>query len=426
VRAGGKGRAEAGGGGAPSTVPWPTPRLLLHSYVLQTYAKPDDLVFVSGAGSRLTDAAGKTYLDFAAGIAVNALGHSDPRWAAAVTTQAHALCHVSNLYHTAPAARLAKRLVESSFGDRAFFCNSGAEANEAAIKFARKAARVRAEVDPYDAGAAAPSGLLSFDNCFHGRTLGALSLTYKSQYKTPFAPLVPGCVSVPYLDLEAAKAELAKGHTAAVFVEPLQGEGGVHPATRAFLQGLRSACDASGALLVFDEVQVGLGRTGTLWAHEHFGVTPDIMTLAKPLAGGLPIGAAIMTQAVADAMAPGDHGSTFAGNPLVCAAAEAVFDIVADPAFLKAVVARGDQLRASLKAATAGVSCVKEVRGLGLITGVQLDRPAGPVVAACRSSGLLVLTAGAGDVVRIVPPLTVSEGEVEEGVATLAAALRAL
>lgn len=394
--------------------------------MLQTYAKPDDLVFVSGAGSRLTDAAGRRYLDFAAGIAVNALGHSDPRWAAAVAAQARALCHVSNLYHTAPAARLAKRLVESSFGDRAFFCNSGAEANEAAIKFARKAARVRAGVDPYDGSAAAPSGLLSFDNCFHGRTLGALSLTYKSQYKTPFAPLVPGCTSVPYLDLDAARAVLARGETAAVFVEPLQGEGGVHPATAAFLRGLRAACDASGALLVFDEVQVGLGRTGTLWAHEHFGVAPDIMTLAKPLAGGLPIGAAVMTQAVADAMAPGDHGSTFAGNPLVCAAAETVFDIVAAPAFLAAVAARGEQLRASLKAATAGVACVREVRGLGLITGVQLDRPAGPVVAACRAAGLLVLTAGAGDVVRIVPPLTVSEEEVEEGVGLLAAALKAL
>ena len=404
---------------APTTPPSPPP-LPLTRYVLQTYGRPADLVFVRGDGARLFDASGKAYLDFAAGIAVNALGHSHPRWVAAVADQAAALAHVSNLYHTAPQARLAKRLVEASFGDRAFFCNSGTEANEAAIKFARKAARVRAGIDPYDAAATAPSRLLSFDNCFHGRTLGALALTYKQQYKTPFAPLTPGVDTVPYLDAATAEAVLAKGETCAVFVEPLQGEGGIHASTKEFLTRLRAACDAHGALLVFDEVQVGLGRTGKLWAHDNFGVAPDIMTLAKPLAGGLPIGAAVLTQAVADCMAPGDHGSTFAGNPLVCAAAEATFDIINDAAFLDAVLARGDQLRAGLRAALAGVAGVREVRGMGLISGVALDRPAGSVVDAARARGLLVLTAGAGDVVRLVPPLTISEAEVEEGVALLA------
>lgn len=394
-------------------------------YVLQTYGRPADLVFVRGDGARLYDAAGKAYLDFAAGIAVNALGHSHPAWVSAVQTQAAALAHVSNLYHTAPQARLAKRLVEASFADRVFFCNSGTEANEAALKFARKAARVRAGIDPYDASASAPSRLLSFDNCFHGRTMGALALTYKQQYKTPFQPLTPGADTVPYLDAAAAEAVLARGETCAVFVEPLQGEGGVHASTAEFLARLRAACDAAGALLIFDEVQVGLGRTGTLWAHDQYGVTPDIMTLAKPLAGGLPIGAALVTQAVADVMAPGDHGSTFAGNPLVCAAAEATFDVINDGAFLANVAARGEQLRAGLQAALAGVAGVKEVRGRGLINGVALDRPAGGVVDAARAKGLLVLTAGAGDVVRLVPPLTLTAAEVDEGVGVLADVIKA-
>lgn len=316
------------------------------------------------------------------------------------------------------------------WASRAFFCNSGTEANEAAIKFARKFAKLKAGVDPYDASvplSAAPHRLLSFDNCFHGRTLGALALTYKVQYKTPFEPIMQGVDSVPYLDLAAAEEVLARGQTCAVFVEPLQGEGGVFASSQAFLEGLRKACDKHGALLVYDEVQVGLGRTGTLWAHQQYGPAclPDIMTLAKPLAGGLPIGAALMTQAVADAMAPGDHGSTFAGNPLVCHAAEAAFDVINDPNFLENVVERGEQLRGGLARALEGVDAVKEVRGRGLITGVQLDRPAGGVCDAARERhGLLVLTAGKGDVVRLVPPLVLTAAEVDEGVEKLAAAIK--
>ena len=255
--------------------------------------------------------------------------------------------------------------------------------------------------------------------------MGALALTYKSQYKTPFGPGLPGGVSVPFLDLAAAEAVLARGTTAAVFVEPLQGEGGIHHASKAFLAGLRAACDRHGALLVFDEVQVGLGRTGALWAHDHFGVTPDIMTLAKPLAGGLPIGAALLTERVAAAMAPGDHGSTFAGNPLVCAAGVAVFDAVAAPAFLAAVSSTGARLRDGLAAGLKGVPGVVDVRGLGLIIGVELDRPAGGIVDRAREAGLLILTAGAGNVVRLVPPLVLTPAEADEAVAKLVPVIKA-
>ncbi|KAK9843515.1 hypothetical protein WJX81_006850 [Elliptochloris bilobata] len=393
-------------------------------YIMQTYVRPN-LVFTHGEGARMYDAAGKEYLDFAAGIAVNALGHSDARWLAALTEQAGELAHTSNLFHTAPQVRLAKRLVELSFADKVFYANTGTEANEAAIKFARKYARVHAGIDPYDASAAAPHELVSFGGSFHGRTLGALALTAKDHYKTPFAPLTPGALMVPYCDLEAAARVIQRGRTASVFVEPLQGEGGIYAASADFLAGLRRLCDDAGALLVFDEVQCGLGRTGRLWAHEHFGVRPDMMTLAKPLAGGLPIGAVLVTDAVADAMKPGDHGSTFAGNPLVCRAAEAVVDIISDPAFLEGVVARGERLREGLRAALAGNPRVKEVRGLGLICGVQLDVPAGGVCERARDAGLIVITAGKGDVVRLVPPLVVTDADVDQAVKILCEAIAA-
>ena len=386
-------------------------------YVLQTYARPD-VVFTSGSGTVLVDSAGREYLDFASGIAVNALGHGDPRWLKAVVEQAERLTHTSNLYHTVPQTELAKRLVESSFADKVFFCNSGTEANEAAIKFARKFAKVQAGIDPYDASMRGPSEIVSFTNSFHGRTMGALALTYKDQYKTPFQPVMPGAVMAPFGDLDAAAKVIQKGKTAAVFIEPVQGEGGIYPAGKSFLSGLRKLCDDAGALLVYDEVQVGLGRTGLLWGHEHYGVEPDVMTLAKPLAGGLPIGSVLMRQKVADAMSPGDHGSTFAGNPLVCHAACTVFDVINEPSFLEAVTAKGEALREGLRKVTAGNPHVKEVRGVGLICGVQLDVPAGPLVTAARDRGLLIITAGAGDVVRMVPPLTVSADEVERCIKT--------
>ncbi|CAL5223298.1 g5789 [Coccomyxa viridis] len=394
-------------------------------YVMQTYARPE-LVFTHGEGARLYDAHGKEYLDFAAGIAVNALGHSDPRWLEAVVEQAGTLAHTSNLFHSVPQVRLAKRLVEQSFADKVFYANSGTEANEAAIKFSRKHARLAAGVDPYDAKAEAPHEMVSFTGSFHGRTLGALALTYKDAYKIPFAPGVPGARMVKYLDLDAAAAVIQKGKTAAVFVEPIQGEGGIFPANREFLQGLRDLCDEAGALLVFDEVQCGLGRTGKLFGYQNFDVEPDILTLAKPLAGGLPIGAVLVKQHVADSMKPGDHGSTFAGNPLVTRAAETVVDIISEPAFLQSVIDKGERLRSGLAEALKGNEHVKEIRGLGLITGIQLDQPAGGVVTAARDEGLIVITAGAGDVVRLVPPLNITNDDVDLCISILSSVLNSL
>ena len=266
----------------------------------------------------------------------------------------------------------------------------------------------------------------ALSNCFHGRTLGSLNLTWKEAYRTPFAPLSPGHAFATYGDLDSARSAIVKGKTAAVFVEPVQGEGGIFPADGAFLSGLKEICDDAGALLVFDEVQCGLGRTGYLWGHQSVGVTPDIMTVAKPLAGWLPIGAVLTTQAVANAIAPGDHGSTFAGGPLVCGAANAVFDRVNSPGFMENVVKRGEQLRSGLRAKLEGCDRVKEVRGSGLLVGVQLDVPAGPLVGQARDRGLLLLTAGAGDVIRLLPPLVVSEEEVDIAVAIIADLVKAL
>ncbi len=381
-------------------------------YVLHTYNRPD-IVFSHGEGMYLYDSDGNKYLDFTSGIAVTALGHSDPDWVTAVAQQAARLTHVSNLFHTAPQAQLAQKLVENSFADKVFFCNSGAEANEAALKFARKYARTQTP------SPTAKSKTVAFTGGFHGRTMGSLSATYKAQYREPFAPLVPGIVFAPFNDLAAAHAAI-DDDTCAVIVEPIQGEGGVNPATPHFLQALRAACDAHHALLIFDEVQCGLGRTGQLWGHQQFGVTPDIMTLAKPLAGGLPIGAVLVTQAVADVMQPGDHGSTFAAGPLVCAAANVVFDKLNQPGFLQAVQENGAYLKHRLQ--TLELEEIVEVRGHGLLVGVALNQPAAPIMAAARDKGVLILTAG-DDVLRLAPPLIVTKSEIDTAVSTIAACL---
>lgn len=391
-------------------------------YILGTYGR-SPIVLSHGQGAKVYDIEGKEYIDMAAGIAVNALGHSDGRWFEALKEQAGKLSHTSNLYHTEAQVELAKRLVNSSFADKAFFCNTGTEANEAAIKFARKYARVQAGIDPYDGNATAPYELVSFTSCFHGRTMGALALTYKEQYKTPFYPMMPGTQLATYNDLESAAAVIKKGKTAAVFVEPVQGEGGIFPARVEFLRGLRKLCDEAGALLVYDEVQCGLGRTGKLWGHELFGVEPDIMTLAKPLAGGLPIGAVLMKQKVADVMKPGDHGSTFAGNPLVCHVATKVFDIISEPSFLASVNAKGERLKAALTRTMGSNPHVKEVRGVGLLVGVQLDIMAGPIVEAAMGMGVLAITAGKGDIIRLVPPLVLTDAEIDRAAEVLGQAI---
>ncbi|CAD5317763.1 unnamed protein product [Arabidopsis thaliana] len=378
--------------------------------IVGTYARAP-VVLSSGKGCKLFDPEGKEYLDCASGIAVNALGHGDPDWLRAVTEQAGVLAHIE----------LAKRLVASSFADRVFFCNSGTEANEAAIKFSRKFQRF---THPEDKEVA--TGFIAFTNSFHGRTLGALALTSKEQYRTPFEPIMPGVTFLEYGNIQAATDLIRSGKIAAVFVEPIQGEGGIYSATKEFLQSLRSACDAAGSLLVFDEVQCGLGRTGLMWAYEAFGVTPDIMTVAKPLAGGLPIGAVLVTEKVAETINYGDHGSTFAGSPLVCSAAIAVMDKVSKPSFLSSVSNKGRYFRDLLVKKLGGNSHVKEVRGEGLIIGVELDVPASSLVDACRDSGLLILTAGKGNVVRIVPPLVISEEEIERAVEIMSQNLTAL
>jgi predicted acetylornithine/succinylornithine family transaminase len=307
--------------------------------------------------------------------------------------------------------QLAKRLVENSFADRVFFSNSGSEANETAVKFARKWASKNSQGPKYK--------LVAFSHAFHGRTIGALSLTHKQKYREPFEPLLSGVTFVEFNDLAAAK-EAITDEVCAVIVEPVQGEGGIHPATPEFLQGLRQLCDTHQAALIFDEVQCGLGRTGQLWAHEALGVTPDMMTLAKPLAGGLPIGAVLVTEAIASAIEPGDHGSTFAGGALVCSAARVVFDRVNQPAFLQAVQENGAYLQHRLQ--TLESELVADVRGIGLMVGLELKTAVAPLVAAARDKGLMLV--GAGDnVIRFVPPLIVNREQIDEAIAIVAACL---
>ncbi|MGM0401101.1 MAG: aspartate aminotransferase family protein [Chloroflexota bacterium] len=381
-------------------------KALDEQYVLHTYGRTP-FVLERGEGVYVYDTEGKAYLDFVSGIAVNALGHTDPDVAEAIAEQASRLIHVSNLYHTIPQAELAGMLVEASFADKVFFCNSGTESVEAAIKFARKWARVTE-------GEGGRTEFVAFREAFHGRTMGSLALTPRPHYQDPFRPLMPGVTFAAYNDLEAA-AEAIDADTCACIVEPLQGEGGVNPANGGFLEGLRDLCDDRGTLLIFDEVQCGLGRTGTLWAHEAYDVTPDIMTLAKPLGGGLPIGATLMTQEVADVMEPGDHASTFAANPVVCAAAKVVFGKISDPAFLEHVRSVGDYLVGKLVMLQEKHDCIQEVRGRGLIVGVQTDIDVGPVVEACYDEGLLTVKAG-DNVLRLVPPLIVTEEHVDEAI----------
>ncbi|MFN2204670.1 MAG: acetylornithine transaminase [Candidatus Promineifilaceae bacterium] len=377
-------------------------------FVLQTYVRPD-VVFTHGEGAVLYDSTGKPYLDFMSGIAVTALGHSDPDWVSAVCDQAGKLVHVSNLYHTAPQAMLAQRLVENSFADRVYFCNSGTEANEAAFKFARKYARETA-------GEESKTKIVAFSGSFHGRTMGSLAATYKAHYREPFEPLMPGVVFISYNDSEAAR-EAIDDQVCAVIVEPVQGEGGVRPATAEFLAALRALCDEHHALLIFDEVQCGLGRTGTLWAYESTGVTPDIMTLAKPLAGGLPIGATLVTQAVADVIKPGDHASTFAAGPLVCRAALTVFDRLSGPGFLANVRAQADYLQHRLSMLESDL--IVEVRAAGLLVGVEMKIPVAPLIAGAREQGLLVINAG-DNVLRLAPPLIIDREAIDQAVIVMA------
>lgn len=382
-------------------------------YLVPTYSRPP-VVFTRGEGSYLFDQEGKRYLDFAAGIAVNALGHSHPSWVETLQEQSRKLTHISNLYYSEPQVDLARRLVESSFADRVFFSNTGAEANEAALKFARKWARLNYGEDKFE--------VIAFVGGFHGRTMGALSLTSKENYRLPYSPLVPGVTFVPFNNLAAFEQALSD-QVCAVFVEPIQGEGGVVLAEAEFLAGLRQLCDQHQVLLVFDEVQCGLGRTGRLWAHEWSGVMPDMMTLAKPLAGGLPIGATLVTESIAEAIEVGDHGSTFAGGPLVCSVASEVFDELSRPELLRRVEQNGEQLGSGLIAL--GEGQITELRGRGLLLGAHLNFPVKPLIESARQRGLLVINAGE-DVLRICPPLTITPEEIDSGLEILAESMDAL
>jgi len=370
--------------------------------LLQTYARYD-VTFVRGEGARLWDADGAEYLDFLSGISVCNTGHCHPRVVEAIREQAGRLLHVSNLFYNEPMVQLAERLARRSLRGGVFFCNSGAEANEAAIKLARKAKR--------------GGDLVVVHGAFHGRTYGALSATPQESKQAPFAPIVPGFR--PVQPDPSAIAEAVDERTAAVLLEPVQGESGVHPLDDGVLHAAREACDRVGAALIFDEVQCGMGRTGTLWAYEATGVVPDAMTLAKALGGGLPIGALVTGPRLAGVLEPGDHGSTFGGGPVVAAAAHAALDVLDDPALLERVQDLGTRLADGLRA----LPPVSTVRERGLMVGADIDGDAPAVARRLILEHRLVVNATGPRTLRFLPPLVVSEAEVDEALARVAAAL---
>jgi predicted acetylornithine/succinylornithine family transaminase len=365
-----------------------------------------DLVIVSGKGTRVTDADGRSYLDFAAGIGVNGLGYGDPKVLSAIRKQARRLVHASNLYYNPVVQTLADRLAGLAFPSKVFFSNSGTEAVEAAMKFARRIG-----------GPSGRTEFVAFERGFHGRTLGALSMTWNEKYRAPFEPLVPGVKFCPWDDLKAAAAAIGS-KTAAVFIEPVQGEGGLRAAPPEFLQGLADICREQGALLVSEEVQCGLGRTGKLFAYQHAGIRPDMLTLAKPLGGGLPLGAVLLKEELASAIAVGDHGSTFGGNPVAAAAALAVLDRLTAPKFLDKVTQKAVLLRQGLNLLARTYPAVTEVRSAGLMVGIELQGAALPVVKALRERGILVTRAG-DNVVRLLPPLVVKRKDIRAFLAVL-------
>jgi acetylornithine/N-succinyldiaminopimelate aminotransferase len=387
-------------------------RTLEERYLMRTYRRaPVD--FVRGEGSLLWDAEGKEYLDFLTGISVCSIGHCHPAVVAAVQEQSARLMHVSNLFYTEPMARLAQRLSESSLGGRVFFANSGTEAVECAIKVARKHAHRR--------GIAAPE-IVSFEGEFHGRSYGALAATPDLAKNEALGPMLPGFRSVPRNDAEALRAAVNE-NTAAVLIEPIQGEAGVYPTSEEALLAARQACDEAGALLILDEIQTGMGRTGSLWAYQQTPVRPDLMTSAKALGGGLPIGACITAPVAADVLEPGDHGSTFAGSPVATAAALAVLDVVDDPALLRRVRELGALLREGLEA----LDGVAGTRGRGLMVGVRLEDgiDAAALAADLLGRGLVVNVPAPGTL-RLLPPLVVDSGQIERAVGLIGESLLGL
>jgi len=380
--------------------------------IFDTY-KRYPVVFTRGGGCTLEDTQGRTYTDFVAGIAVCNLGHAHEGVAAAVSAQARRLVHVSNLYYTEPQTELAAWLVERSFADRVFFCNSGAEANEAAIKLARKYYKDRGETHRYR--------IITMEGSFHGRTMATLAATGQDKIKKGFDPLLEGFDIVPFNDLQAVRDAITP-ETCAVMLEPIQGEGGVQCPGEGYLKGVRELCDEQGLLLIFDEIQTGMGRTGKLFAYEHFGLHPDIMTLAKAIANGLPMGAMLATEAIAGAFGPGVHASTFGGTPLVAAAALAVAKVLEDGFVLENCRRVGAYFEEKLQALKSKYDVIQEVRGKGLLVGMDLTIDGGEIVNACMKRGFLVNCAQ-GHILRFIPPLIVAEADIDRLIACLDAVL---
>ncbi|HEY5673653.1 MAG TPA: acetylornithine transaminase [Malonomonas sp.] len=373
------------------------------THVAKTYGRYP-LVAASGEGCWLTDVDGKRYLDFLAGVAVNNLGHCHPKVVAAIQQQAATLLHCSNYFHIPQQIELAELLCEHSFGDRVFFCNSGAEANEAAMKLVRKYSAEKFGENRFEVITALAS--------FHGRTIGTISATGQEKVKAGFAPMVPGFKYVPFGDIQALRTAI-NPNTCAIMLEPVQGEGGVNVPPAGYLQAVRELCDEKQLLLVFDEVQVGCGRTGTLFAYQHDGVEPDVMTLAKALAGGPPIGAMIAREKYAETLGPGTHGSTFGGNPLMTAAGLAAMQVLIEDGLLENCVAMGDYLCQQLEALKEKYPFILEVRGRGLIIGIELSIEGGEMVKTALQRGLLI-NCTVGKVLRFLPPLTVSKDEINQ------------
>ena len=381
---------------------------------LMTFTRRFPLALVRGEGMRVWDSDGKEYLDFTGGIAVNALGHSHPRVVGTIREQATTLLHVSNYFHIPQQVHLAKLLCDHSFADRVFFSNSGAEANEAAIKLARKWAK--------EHGASDRGDIITMRGGFHGRTLATVTATAQEKYHHGFEPLPGGFKYVPYNDLRAVERAI-DSKTAAILVEPVQGEGGVIVPDDGYLPGLRKLCDQAGILLMVDEIQTGMGRTGTLWAYEHSGVTPDVMTVAKALANGIPIGATLATDEVASAFSPGTHGSTFGGNPFATAVGLTVLTVLLEEKLSERAAKMGRVLKDRLAGVQARHSGkVKEVRSKGLLAALDLVPPVGDVLAACRDRGLLALTAG-DNALRFAPALVLTEADIDQACGLLDKAL---
>lgn len=389
---------------------------LSERYIAHTYARYP-IVLIKGKGTRVWDLEGKEYLDFVSGLAVCNLGHCHPKVVRALQDQAEKLIHVSNFYYIEPQIQLASLLCKHSFADKVFFCNSGAEANEGALKLARKYAKEKMGKDRYE--------IITMDRSFHGRTLATLTATAQEKFHKGYEPLMPGFKYVPYNDIQAVEKAIGL-KTCAIMLEPIQGEGGVNCPSKGYLKALREICNERGLLLIFDEVQVGMGRTGKLFAYEHEGVEPDLLTLAKSLAGGVPIGALLIREGVADSFTPGDHASTFGGNPLVTAAGVAALTAIIEEGMLENCQKMGDYFLLRLKEIESRFpSLIKEVRGKGLILGVELRMEGGFLVKEMMQRGILI-NCTMGNVLRFLPPLIVTKEEIDQVINTLAELLRDL